>query len=95
MGDLTEKQIRNLEIKVRDRYQGNPDTTERAYDEKYVRMLETLKTAYQIRNASRVKDQLGWTTSDARRVQLYQEVLDKLADERRAVAEYLLEDPFR
>lgn len=95
MNELTDEQISELEVAVRDRYKGNPDTTQRAYDKKYIQMLEQLKTAYRMRKATMIKDQLGWTTSDARRVQVYEETLVKLEEERQAVAEYLLKDPDR
>jgi hypothetical protein len=94
-GEEVSKRINQLEIFVRERYKDNPSTTERAYDKEYVRRLEELRGLYQKRNSLAVRDNLGWNASDAKRVQVYGEILKKLEDERQAVAEYLLTDPDR
>ena len=88
-------EISQLEITARDRFQNNPSTTDRAYDKEYVNMLEELQRLYQKRDGPVTRDNLGWNASDARRVQVYGEILKKLEDERKAVAEYLLTDPDR
>ena len=90
-----DKQISELEITVKDRYKDNPSTTERAFDKEYIAMLKQLRQSYQERNSPGLRDNLGWNASDARRVIMYDKILEKLEEESRAVAELFCVDPFR
>ena len=92
---MDNKEIGELEIAVRDRYGNNPSTTERAFDKEYISMLTKLRDAYTERNSPKIRDSLGWNASDARRVIVYNETLQKLEKEHSAFASQFFEDPDR
>ncbi len=88
MNDYIEK----LETTIQDRFKGNTSRTTRAFDAEYVLMLGQLKGAYTMRDSLEILDNFGLRTTDKDRVQILEEVLLQLEEEKRLFIARLSED---